>query len=49
MTEKKIFEKHDNLSENKLSEKSNKNVYAKNDVLSTVIKRSRGEKEAKEK
>ena len=50
MTERGIFEKHDNLSENELSEKSNKNVYVKNDVMSTVIKRCRGEKkEAKEK
>ena len=29
MTEKEIFEKHVNLSEDELSEKSNKNVYAK--------------------
>ena len=50
MTEKEIFEKYANLSEDELSEKSNKNVYVKNDVMSTVIKRCRGEKkEAKEK
>ena len=50
MTEREIFEKYDNLSEDELSEKSNKNVYVKNDVMSTVIKRCRGEKkEAKEK
>ena len=44
MTEREIFEKYDNLSEDELSEKSNKNVYVKNDVMSTVIKRCRGEK-----
>ena len=50
MTERDIFEKYANLSEDELSEKSNKNVYVKNDVMSTVIKRCRGEKkEAKEK
>ena len=49
MTEREIFEKYDNLSEDELSEKSNKNVYVKNDVMTTVIKRCRGEKkEAKE-
>ena len=50
MTEREIFEKYANLSEDELSEKSNKNVYVKNDVMTTVIKRCRGEKkEAKEK
>ena len=50
MTEREIFEKYDSLSEDELSEKINKNVYVKNDVMSTVIKRCRGEKkEAKEK
>ena len=39
-----IFERYDNLSEDTLSEKSNKNVYVKNDVMTTVIKRCRGEK-----
>ena len=50
MTERKFFEKYANLSEDKLNTKSSKNVYVKNDVMSTVIKRCRGEKkEAKEK
>ena len=50
MTERKIFEKYANLSEDKLSEKSKKNVYVKNVVMSTVIERCRGEKkEVKEK
>ena len=38
-----IFERYDNLSEDTLSEKSNKNVYVKNDVMTTGIKRWRGE------
>ena len=50
MTEREMFEKYANLSENKLNAKNNKDVYAKNDVMTTVIKRCRGEKkEAKEK
>ena len=51
MSERGIFEKYVNLSEDELSEKSNKNVYLKNDVMTTVIKRCRGEKkkEAREK
>ena len=50
MTEREILEKYDNLSKDELNAKTNKNVYAKNDAMSTVIKRCRGEKkEAKEK
>ena len=50
MTEREIFEKYDHLSENELKTKNKKEVYAKNDVMTTVIKRCRGEKkEAKEK
>ena len=44
MTEREIFEKYDKLSENKLNTKSNKEVYVKNDVMTTVIKRCRGKK-----
>ena len=44
MTEREIFEKFDNLSEHQLNTKSNKKVYLKNDVMTTVIKRCRGEK-----
>ena len=45
-----IFEKFDNLSEDELNTKNNKEVYAKNDVLTSVIKRCRAEKkEVKEK
>ena len=44
MTERKFFEKHDNLSKDELNSKSNTNVYVNNDVMTTVIKRCRGEK-----
>ena len=47
--EKGNFEKYDNLSEDELNTKSNKNVHVKN-VMTTVIKNCRCEKkEAKEK
>ena len=50
MTEREIFEEFDNLSEDKLNTKSDKNVYVENDVMTTVIKRCNGEKnEVKEK
>ena len=49
MTDKEIFEKHVNLSEDELSEKSNKNVYVKNYVMRTVIKRCTGEKKRGER
>ena len=44
ITEKEIFKKYDNLNKYELSAKNNKEVYAENDVMSTVIKRCRGEK-----
>ena len=49
MAEKDIFEKYTNLSEDELSEKSNKNLYVKNDVMITVIKGCRGEKKRRKK
>ena len=50
MTEREIIEKYANLSENEPNAKSNKEVYPKNDFITTVIKRCRGEKkETKEK
>ena len=50
MTEREVLEKYDNLSEDELNTKSNKNVYVENDVMTTVIKCCRGEKkEATEK
>ena len=47
MTEREIFEKFVNLSEDELNTKSNKNVYVKNDVITTVIERCWGEKKKK--
>ena len=44
MTEREIYEKFDNLSKNELNTKSNKNVYVKNNVMTNIIKHSRGEK-----
>ena len=44
MTEREIFKKYDNLSEDELNEKSNKNVYIKNIVMTNIIKHCRGEK-----
>ena len=44
MTEREIYEKFDNLSEEELNTKSNKNIYVKNVIMTTIIKRYRGEK-----
>ena len=44
MTEREIFEIYDNLTEDELSNKSNNNVYVKNDVMTAVTKRCIGEK-----
>ena len=49
MTEREIFKKYLNLSEDQLSKKSNKNIYVKNDVMTTVIKRCRGGKKKRQK
>ena len=49
MAEREIFEKYDNLSKDELNTKTNKNVYFKNDVMSTVIKCCRGEKKKRQK
>ena len=42
MTEREYYRRFDNLSEKELNKKNNKEVYVRNDVLTTVIKRSRG-------
>ena len=39
MTEREIFEKYDNLSEDELSEKSNKSVYVKIQNRKNICKR----------
>ena len=49
MTEREIFEKYANLRENELNAKNNKEVYTKNDVMTTVIKHCTGEKKRDEK
>ena len=37
MTERQIFENFDDLSEDNLIEKSSKNIYIRNDVMTIVI------------
>ena len=49
ITERKISEKYANLSKDKLNTKSSKNIYVKNDVMSTVVKCCRGEKKRGER
>ena len=44
MTERKIYEKFGNLSKDDLNTKSNKNVYVRNYVMTTIIKHCRGKK-----
>ena len=44
MTKRKIYKKFTNLSEKELNAKNNKEIYARNDVMTTIIKRCRGEK-----
>ena len=44
MTEKEIYKKFTNLSKKELNTKNNKNPYVRNDVMTTTIKRCRGEK-----
>ena len=44
ITEREHFEKFDHLSEKELNAKSNKTVYARNDVMTIIIKCCRGEK-----
>ena len=49
MNKRGIFEKYDNLSKNKLNIKNNKEVYVKNDVMTSVIIRSKGKKKKRTK
>ena len=44
MTERDIFKKFANLSEDELNPKSNENVFVKNIVMTNIIKHCRGEK-----
>ena len=41
---RELYEKFDNLNEVELNAKSNKTVYVRNDVTTTIIKRCRGKK-----
>ena len=44
ITEREIYEKFDKSSEEQLNIKSNKNIYVKNVIITTIIKYCRGEK-----
>ena len=44
ITERELYEKFDNLSEEELNAKSNKTVYVRNDVMNIIIKHCRGGK-----
>ena len=43
MTKKQIYNKFTNLSQEKLNTINNKKTYVKNDIMTTIIKRCRGE------
>ena len=50
LNDREIFGKYDNLSENELNKQYNKNVYVRNDAITSIIVHCRGEKkEEKEK
>ena len=44
MTEREIFEKFSNLSNDKLNTKNSKSAHAKNTIMTNIIKHCRGEK-----
>ena len=48
MTERKKFQKFDNLSDDELNTKSSRLVYVKNNVMTNIIKHCRGEKKKEE-
>ena len=45
MTKRQIYKKFTNLSKKELNTKNNKKTYVRNDVMTTIIKRCRGEKQ----
>ena len=49
MTEREIYKNYDNLSKDELNTKSNKNTPVKNNVMTNIIKRCRGEKKKRNK
>ena len=48
-SEREKFEKYDNLSENELNTKSHKDIYVRNDVITSVVVHRRGEKKSGKK
>ena len=44
MTEREIYEKFYNLSEDELNTKNNKNMFVKNNIMTNIIEHCRGEK-----
>ena len=44
MTEREIFKNFDNLDEDELNPKSNKSIYVKSIIMTSIIKHCRGEK-----
>ena len=44
MTEREIYKKFDDLRQNELNTKNNKNIYVKNSVITNIIKHCKGEK-----
>ena len=44
MTKRETYKKFTNLSKKELDTQNNKNSYFRNDVMTTIIKRCRGEK-----
>ena len=49
LTEREMFEKYNNLSENELTKKSNKEVYVRSHVMTSVIVNCRGKKKRRKK
>ena len=49
MTEREIFKKFDNLNEDELNTKSNKNVYVKNNIMANIIKHCKDGKKKRNK
>ena len=44
MTKRQIYKKFTNLSDEELNTKNNKKNYVRNDVMTSIVKRCRGEK-----
>ena len=49
MTEREIYKNFDNLNEDELNTKSNKNTFVKNNVMTNIIQHCRGEKKKRNK